>query len=115
MEAEELITAMKHGSLTPEGKRTLEGLGRFGPVLKTQFFSQWTGLTVVTSQNGSRSCAKSNVDWTEEKYDWLTCGRARTRRVVQSHITPVFEYTGTSIVPPPMAIDFRRPRHRKPE
>ena len=115
MEAQKLITAMNRGSLNPKGKRIPEDLCRFGLVFKIGAFPQCTRLSVATSHNGSRSCAKPDVGWSKEKDNWLTCGRVQPCRVVTSLSTPVFQLIGISISPPPLAINFRPALHKDSE
>ena len=71
MTTEELMVAMKPGSISPKVKRKPNDLGRFGIGLKTASFSQCRQLTVITSKNGVRSAAQWDLDLVEEHDDWL--------------------------------------------
>jgi len=71
MDADGVIAAMRHGSISPKEERAPEDLGRFGLGLKTASFSQCRCLTVVSSQKGVRASAEWNLDLVDEKDDWL--------------------------------------------
>lgn len=70
MSSDELITAMKHGSIAPKETRSIKDLGRFGLGLKTASFSQCRQLTVLTVQNGIRSGAEWDLQKIEDDDDW---------------------------------------------
>lgn len=71
MSPDELITAMKHGSIAPKETRSIKDLGRFGLGLKTASFSQCRQLTVLTAQNGMRSGAEWDLQKIEDDDDWF--------------------------------------------
>lgn len=71
MDADELISAMKHGSTNPKEERDPYDLGRFGLGLKTASFSQCRQLTVASSQKGKPVCAEWNLNLVDDKDDWL--------------------------------------------
>ena len=52
MSRNELITAMRFGSISPTVERSKNDLGRFGLGLKTASFSQCRHLTVLSKKNG---------------------------------------------------------------
>lgn len=57
-----LRKAMRLGALGPLARRGEDDLGRFGLGLKTAAFSQCRRLTVLTSQQGRRACARWDLD-----------------------------------------------------
>jgi len=68
MSADELVEAMRPGSMNPLENRDRRDLGRFGLGLKTASFSQCRKLTVVTKKNDELSgCC------------WDLCGPRRRR------------------------------------
>lgn len=69
----ELISAMRHGSKSPNEKRAADDLGRFGLGLKTASFSQCTKLTVVSSKNEIKSAAVWDLELVSERDDWVIC------------------------------------------
>ncbi|MEZ5367529.1 MAG: ATP-binding protein [Bryobacterales bacterium] len=71
MTADELLAAMRHGSINPREKRAPGDLGRFGLGLKTASFSQCRRLTVATSKDGVRSAAEWNLDTIDDADDWM--------------------------------------------
>src|ERR1700679_2474197 len=71
MTSQEVIAAMKHGSINPRTQRSPKDLGRFGLGLKTASFSQCTQLTVVSAKGGGRAGAEWNLQTIEDDDDWL--------------------------------------------
>ncbi len=71
MSADKLLSAMRHGAVSPTQSRSPDDLGRFGLGLKTASFSQCRLLTVVSSQQGVRCAAEWNLDLVARKDDWL--------------------------------------------
>lgn len=59
MAADELTTAMRHGSRNPLDKRSPQDLGRFGLGLKTASLSQCRNLSVLSKKNGSEIHART--------------------------------------------------------
>jgi hypothetical protein len=70
MNSDEVLAAMKHGSKGPKEQRSIRDLGRFGLGLKTATFSQCRKLTVISSQNGSRSGAEWDLKVVEDTDRW---------------------------------------------
>jgi len=66
----ELIAAMRHGSMHPKIKRSINDLGRFGLGLKTASFSQCRQLIVISSKNGQISGAMWDLDEVEDNNEW---------------------------------------------
>lgn len=62
MTKNELIDAMRFGSMNPLESRTIHDLGRFGLGMKTASFSQCRHLTVVSKKDGQISCCEWNLD-----------------------------------------------------
>ena len=71
MSEDEIVAAMRHGSVNPGATRGPYDLGRFGLGLKTASFSQCRSLTVASAQNGNRSAAEWDLDLVNEKDDWM--------------------------------------------
>lgn len=71
MSSDDLIKAMRHGSVNPRQAREEKDLGRFGLGLKTASFSQCRQLTVISSKNGNRSGAEWNLDLIENEDEWF--------------------------------------------
>lgn len=71
MNREELIDAMRHGSLHPRSQREADDLGRFGLGLKTASFSQCRELTVVSRKNVQYSGAVWDLDIVSEHDEWI--------------------------------------------
>lgn len=71
MSNEELLEAMRPGSMSPLSKRPDYDLGRFGLGLKTASFSQCRRLTVLTRNNDITSCAVWDLDVVAEVDDWV--------------------------------------------
>jgi Histidine kinase-, DNA gyrase B-, and HSP90-like ATPase len=68
---DEVIAAMRHGSIDPRKKRGPKDMGRFGLGLKTASFSQCRQLTVVSAVSGKHAGAEWNLDEVEKKDDWF--------------------------------------------
>jgi len=63
MNSEELVSAMRFGSMSPIESRTSDDLGRFGLGLKTASFSQCRSLTVLSKSSGKgTSCCQWDLD-----------------------------------------------------
>jgi len=62
MTNEELVSAMRFGSMSPLATRSVNDLGRFGLGLKTASFSQCRSLTVLSKKNGEQSCCQWDLD-----------------------------------------------------
>ena len=71
MDADEMLLAMRHGSLNPAEIRSPDDLGRFGLGLKTASFSQCRQLTLMSSRKGIICAAEWNLNLIDEKDDWL--------------------------------------------
>ena len=71
MTENQLLLAMRHGSVNPKEERSPGDLGRFGLGLKTSSFSQCRHLSVVSSQNSKRCGADWDLDLVEEEDDWI--------------------------------------------
>src|SRR6202789_237901 len=71
MTSQEVIAAMKHGSINPRTQRSPKDLGRFGLGLKTASFSQCTQLTRWSAKGGVRAGAEWNLQTIEDDDDWL--------------------------------------------
>lgn len=71
MGAEELTSAMRHGSRSPSDARAEGDLGRFGLGLKTASFSQCRRLTVVSRQGGATSARCWDLDTVVERDEWI--------------------------------------------
>jgi hypothetical protein len=71
MTREELIAAMRPGSISPLESRDPNDLGRYGLGLKTASFSQCRLLTVCTKrQGGGESTATWDLDYVESTKEW---------------------------------------------
>lgn len=66
----ELENAMRYGSQSPNEKRSVNDLGRFGLGLKTASLSQCRTLTVVSKQNGQIEARCWDIDHVIETHDW---------------------------------------------
>jgi len=62
MSRDELIAAMRFGSLTPRADRSVDDLGRFGLGMKTASFSQCRHLTVLSKKDGTLTCCEWDLD-----------------------------------------------------
>lgn len=71
MDGEQLIAALRHGSISPKRKRSPKDLGRFGLGLKTASFSQCKRLTVVSRINGSLVGAEWDFTAVEDTDTWF--------------------------------------------
>ena len=71
MSEEQLLSAMKYGSVNPKKERGPMDLGRFGLGLKTSSFSQCRHLSVISSQKGKCAGADWDLDLVRQKDDWL--------------------------------------------
>lgn len=71
MDAEAVVSAMRHGAVNPRVARSPRDLGRFGLGLKTASFSQCRRLTVVSSQKGRRCGAEWDLDLIDKEDDWI--------------------------------------------
>jgi hypothetical protein len=71
MSAEELLVAMKHGSINPKQERCPLDLGRFGLGLKTASFSQCRKLTVASSTNSILCGAEWDLDLISREDEWF--------------------------------------------
>lgn len=70
MDAEQLRTAMRHGSRNPLEVRPAEDLGRFGLGLKTASLSQCRRLTVISVRSGKVSGAIWDLDEVIKRESW---------------------------------------------
>lgn len=71
MTNEELELALKFGSKNPLDKRTGEDLGRFGLGMKSASLSQCRKLTVVSKKNGETSGYSWDINYINEKKNWV--------------------------------------------
>jgi len=71
MSAEELTSAMRHGSRNPVDTRAAQDLGRFGLGLKTASLSQCRRLTVVSRKGGSVNVRCWDLDIVRDKRRWV--------------------------------------------
>lgn len=71
MSDEELVEAMRLASKDPSKEREKNDLGRFGLGLKTASFSQCKKLTVISKKDGKLSAARWDLNYLEEKNQWL--------------------------------------------
>jgi len=71
MSSQELVEAMRPGSMNPLQSRNRRDLGRFGLGLKTASFSQCRELTVITKKNGEMSGCCWDLDYVSKTDDWL--------------------------------------------
>ncbi len=67
----ELLTAMRHGAISPRQERSAADLGRFGLGLKTASFSQCRSLTVISRSDGELSGAEWSLDRIDRLDDWV--------------------------------------------
>lgn len=67
----ELEMALKFGSKNPLDKRSEEDLGRFGLGMKSASLSQCRKLTVASKKNGEISCYSWDIDYINEKKNWV--------------------------------------------
>lgn len=71
MGEDEMLTAMRHGSVNPADQRSPDDLGRFGLGLKTASFSQCRRLTLVSRKGDTVSGSEWNLDVVDIEDDWL--------------------------------------------
>jgi hypothetical protein len=73
MSREELIAAMRFGSISPAIERSKDDLGRFGLGMKTASFSQCRHLTVLSKKDGVTTCCEWNLDLISNNNDnrWM--------------------------------------------
>lgn len=71
MTNEELEMALKFGSKSPLDKRAEEDLGRFGLGMKSASLSQCRKLTVASKKNNKISCYSWDIDYINEKKNWV--------------------------------------------
>ena len=63
MSADELLNAMRFGSMNPMELRNRDDLGRFGLGMKTASFSQCRRLTVLSKKEQQISCCQWDLDY----------------------------------------------------
>ena len=68
MEADQLFSAMRHGSRNPQSERRSDDLGRFGLGLKTASLSQCRRMTVASTAGGAITGAEWDLD---DCADWM--------------------------------------------
>lgn len=71
MNHEEILVAMRHGSVNPHCERSPSDLGRFGLGLKTASFSQCRRLTVVSAREDTLCGAEWDLDRINQTDDWV--------------------------------------------
>lgn len=71
MSNDELELALKFGSRNPLEQRDDEDLGRFGLGMKSASLSQCRKLTVASKKNGNISCFSWDIDYINEKQNWV--------------------------------------------
>lgn len=71
MNQDELKTAMKLGSFSPEEEREKYDLGRFGLGLKTASFSQCKKLSVISQKDGILNGFCWDLDYLKEQKNWI--------------------------------------------
>ena len=67
----ELEIALRFGSKSPLDKRNDDDLGRFGLGMKSASLSQCRKLTVASKKNGELSCYSWDIDYINEKKNWV--------------------------------------------
>ena len=92
MSPDELVEAMRPGSMSPLENRDKKDLGRFGLGLKTASFSQCRRLTVVSRKYGVTSGCCWDLDYVADTDDWLL----KRLTQVQINILPEFYRLGNS-------------------
>ena len=70
MTRDELLEAMRLGTISPICRRRKLDLGRFGLGLKTASFSQCRRLTVISKKSGKLSCFSWDLDYLAERKRW---------------------------------------------
>lgn len=71
MSNKELELALKFGSRNPLEQRSDEDLGRFGLGMKSASLSQCRKLTVASKKDGNISCFSWDIDYINEKKNWV--------------------------------------------
>lgn len=71
MSNKELELALKFGSRNPLEQRFDEDLGRFGLGMKSASLSQCRKLTVASKKDGNLSCFSWDIDYINEKQNWV--------------------------------------------
>lgn len=71
MTSDELENALKFGSKSPLEERKEEDLGRFGLGMKSASLSQCRKLIVASKKNGKISCYSWDIDYINEKKNWV--------------------------------------------
>lgn len=71
MNSDEIVEAMRHGTVNPKQTRSPTDLGRFGLGLKTASFSQCRTLTVASAKDGELSGAVWSLDRIDLLDDWM--------------------------------------------
>lgn len=71
MTGDNLIEAMRHGSISPKSIRSKIDLGRFGLGLKTASFSQCRSITVASKNEQQLSAAEWDLDLIDKKDEWV--------------------------------------------
>ena len=71
MSNKELLDALQFGSRNPLDDRDEKDLGRFGLGMKSASLSQCRKLTVVSKKNGELSCFSWDIDYINEKQNWV--------------------------------------------
>ena len=71
MSYDELIEAMRPGSINPLDLRDKSDLGRFGLGLKTASFSQCRKVTVISVKDGTLSGCFWDLDYVADRNEWL--------------------------------------------
>ena len=67
----DLVEAMRLSSKSPDDKRGMKDLGKFGLGLKTASFSQCKKLTVLSKKDNTVAIKQWDLDYISEKNDWL--------------------------------------------
>lgn len=67
----ELVEAMRLSSKSPDDKREVKDLGKFGLGLKTASFSQCKKLTVLSKKNSITSIKQWDLDYIAQHNEWL--------------------------------------------
>ena len=97
MTEDQLLLAMKHGSVNPKKERNPMDLGRFGLGLKTSSFSQCRHLTVISSRDSSRCGANWDLDLVEKEDDWVI-SMLDEREIEKLPYLNYLPETGTAII-----------------
>ena len=97
IEWDELLDAMRPGSMSPTATRATDDLGRFGLGMKTASFSQARSLTVICKRRAVVSAARWDLDHVVERDDWLLL----LPPAFDPETSPAFEHlpeTGTAVI-----------------